>query len=112
MHFYFRSQFGPRTEGEVEIKAKISFKDWMHIVINGYHELQVYLDKENMLGKSAGLETGMIDGTSGMSRKWNSYWRTCGVCHLHYKPDYVLHMEHFQEDMKVNIQYFIFCIIK
>merc|ERR1712080_427431 len=43
----------------------------------------------------------MIDGVSGLSKNWNSYWRTCGVCRLNFKPDYILHMEHIQEDVKV-----------
>merc|ERR1711981_868775 len=73
----------------------------MNIVINGYYELEEYLAKQNMKGQSAGIDTGMIDGVSGISRKWNSYWRTCGVCHFHFKPDYILHTEHFQVDIKV-----------
>ena len=73
----------------------------MNIVINGYYELEVYLSKENMKHHSGAIDTGMIDGVSGISKKWNSYWRACGVCHLHFKPEYILHMEHFKEDIKV-----------
>lgn len=50
---------------------------------------------------SGAIDTGMIDGVSGISKKWNTYWRTCGVCHLHFKPEYILHMEHFKDDIKV-----------
>ena len=74
----------------------------MNIVINGYYELEVYLSKENMKHHSGAIDTGMIDGVSGISKKWNTYWRTCGVCHLHFKPEYILHMEHFKDDIKVS----------
>jgi len=59
------------------------------------------MGKENMKHHSGAIDTGMIDGVSGISKKWNTYWRTCGVCHLHFKPEYILHMEHFKDDIKV-----------
>ena len=79
----------------------------MNIVINGYYELELYMAKENMKHHSGAIDTGMIDGVSGISKKWNSYWRTCGVCHLHFKPEYILHMEHFKDDIKVVYFQFI-----
>ena len=97
-----RNTFGPSKDGDKDIKAKASFKEFMNIVINGYYELEVYLSKENMKHHSGAIDTGMIDGVSGISKKWNTYWRTCGVCHLHFKPEYILHMEHFKDDIKVS----------
>ena len=94
-------------DGDTEIKAKASFKEWMHVVLNGYVELEEYLEKENMKGQSVNLNTEMLDGVSGISKNWNSYWRSCGVCHLHFKPDYILHMDHFDDDIRVIIYLWI-----
>ena len=89
-------------EGNTKIAAKASFREFINIVVNGYYELEVYLDENNMKGGSLGVDTGMIDGETGVSRKWNSYWKICGICHLHFKPDYILHMDHLLEDFKVR----------
>ena len=90
-------------DGDTKIEEKASFKEFMNVVINGYYELEVYLSQDKKRAESTGINTGMIDGVSGISRNWNSYWKTCGVCYLNFKPDYILHMEHFQEDVKVRI---------
>ena len=92
-------------EGGTEVEATASFREFINIVVNGQYELEVYLDENNMKGKSLGVDTGMIDGVTGVSRKWNSYWKICGVCNLHFKPQYVLHVEHIQEDFKVRLAF-------
>ena len=55
---------------------------------------------------SAAIDTGMIDGVSGVSRSWNPYWRSCGICHPDFMPHFIIHLNHFKEDAAVSIYIF------
>ena len=69
----------------------------------GFSELSKFFEN-NKLDMSTPLDemdTGMVDGEKGLSLKWNSYWRTCGVCNPDFQPQYILHMEHLREDFQV-----------
>ena len=50
----------------------------------------------------SGFETGMVDGEKDPSRKWNSYWRECGVCHPDFQPQYIIHLENYRKDLRVS----------
>ncbi len=54
---------------------------------------------------SAAIDTGMIDGVSGVSRSWNPYWRSCGICHPDFMPHFIIHLNHFKEDAAVSIYF-------
>jgi hypothetical protein len=43
----------------------------------------------------------MVDG-EGQSRNWKPYWKHCGLCHPLFQPHFILHMDHAEEDKKVN----------
>ena len=47
------------------------------------------------------MEAGMVDGVKDPSRKWNSYWRECGVCNPDFQPQYIIHLEHYRKDLRV-----------
>ena len=89
-------------QGDKRVEEKASFPEFINIVANGWYELEVYLEENNLQGKSVGVKTDMIDGVSGISKNWNPYWKTCGVCHLYFQLEYILHMEHARDDFKVN----------
>ena len=89
--------------GDTQLEATASFGEFINIVANGAYELELYLEEKDLQGKSVGVDTSMIDGVSGISKKWNPYWRTCGVCHLHFQPEYIVHMEHAKADFKVKV---------
>lgn len=80
-----------------------TFPEFADIVINGYSQLSRFFEQNN-LDMSTNLDemdTGMVDGQKGFSLKWNSYWRHCGVCHYDFQPQFILHLEHLREDLRV-----------
>ena len=79
----------------------MSFPDFIYLVLEGPHELAEYIQKNRMSGESIGIDTGMVDG-KGMSRKWAPFWHQCGLCHLDYRPHYILHFDHAQDDEEVK----------
>ena len=86
-------------------QANATFPEFIELVVYGYSELSKFFEANNldMSSPTEHMDTGMVDGDQGLSRKWNSYWRTCGICHPHSTPDYIIHMEHLKEDFRVDI---------
>ena len=96
-----REEFGPSYNagtGQHE-GGLLSFPDFIELVVNGAKQLAEFT-MENGDG-SMGFDTGVIDG-EGQSKAWNSYWKECGICHKDYQPDYILHMETFEDDIRVR----------
>ena len=60
----------------------------------------------------AGMERGMVDGVKDPSRKWNSYWRECGVCHPDFQPQYIIHLEHYRQDLRVTFKVISHYLVK
>ena len=76
----------------------------MDILLYGYSQLSEFLEQNNMdmsLDLSQ-METGMVDGVKEPSNKWNPYWRECGVCHPDFQPKYIIHLEHYKNDLRVT----------
>lgn len=83
--------------------AAYTFSQFVEIVLHGYSQLSEFLEQNNMdMGTDlSGFETGMVDGEKDPSRKWNSYWRECGVCHPDFQPQYIIHLENYRKDLRV-----------
>lgn len=82
-------------------KDAVSFPDFVHLVVHGPTELAEFIMENQLEGQSLGIDTGMVDA-KGESAKWDSYWHQCGLCHKDFKPHYVLHFDHPEEDEKVR----------
>ena len=74
--------------------------------MHGYAQLSEFLEQNNLdMGTDlSGFETGMVDGEKDPSRKWNSYWRECGVCHPDFQPQYIIHLENYRKDLRVRFK--------
>merc|ERR1712001_135936 len=97
----FAAYYDPETHKNVE--ESVSFPEFIHLVVQGPVQLAEFIQENKLEGQSLGLDTGMVDG-KGQSKKWDSYWRRCGLCHPHLKPHYILHFEHAVEDEKVLVE--------
>ena len=95
----FEAKFNP-TENAEEA-AKITFADFVYLVLDGPMEYADFLEENELDGNSLAVDTGSIDG-EGVSAAWNPVWRHCSVCHPHLQPQYILHMDHFKEDSQVR----------
>ena len=69
----------------------------------GFSQLSEFLEQNNldMSTNLEEMEVGMVDGVKDPSRKWNSYWRECGVCNPDFQPQYIIHLEHYRKDLRV-----------
>ena len=103
-HINVDSQEKDRTE------ASYTFSDFADIVVLGFSELSRFLEQNNVpLTTNFGeMETGMVDGEKEPSLKWNPLWRHCGVCHTDFQPEYIIHLEHYREDLRVLFYLFLF----
>ena len=79
----------------------MTFPDFVNLIVNGPKELAEYIDQNQLEGQSLGIDTGMVDA-KGQSAKWDSYWHRCGLCNPGFKPHYILHYEHYQQDEEVR----------
>ena len=95
----FEVRFNP-TEN-VEEPAKMTFADFVYLVLDGPIEYAEFLEENDIDGTSVAIDTGSIDG-EGVSAAWNPVWRHCSVCHPHLQPQYILHMDHFREDSQAR----------
>ena len=94
-------------------EQEYTFSEFIDIVVHGYSQLSRFFEQNN-LDMSTNIEemdTGMVDGEKGQSLKWNSYWRHCGVCHYDFQPQYILHLEHLREDMRVCFTHILYIYI-
>ena len=91
--------------------AQYTFPQFIDIVLYGFSELSRFFEQNNLDLNTAldQMDTGMVDGEKGLSLRWNSYWKHCGVCHPDFQPEIIMHMEHLREDMKVMISLHFYC---
>lgn len=83
--------------------GEISFPDFVDLLLNGPLEYAEFLEENGMEGTSAAIDTGLIDGL-GVSNAWNPYWKQCGVCNPDMQPHYILHLDHYQQDLQALIE--------
>ena len=95
----FETYFDAKANKQVPKQAE--FAEFLDLVIDGYTELAKFMDKNSVRGESFGMDTGMVDG-KGKSKYWNTYWNYCGVCNPETRPDIIMHLDHFQEDLKAS----------
>lgn len=96
----FESRFNAATN--TQESAEMSFPDFIYVVLEGAMEYAEFLQENSIEGESIAVDTGAIDGTTGVSKGWNPIWRQCSVCHPYFQPHYIMHMQHFTEDAKVH----------
>ena len=70
-------------------------------MVEGPKELADFISENKLHGESLGIDTGMVD-SKGESAKWDSYWHQCGLCHPDFKPHYILHFDHQNQDEEVS----------
>lgn len=87
----------------MQSKARFTFPQFVDIVVDGYTQLAEFMDKNRAQGQSLGLDTSLVDG-KGTSKKWAPYWMLCSLCHPDFRPKYILNIDHFKDDIKVNNQ--------
>ena len=95
----FEVKFNPTEQAEEA--AKMTFADFVYLVLDGPMEYADFLEENELDGNSLAVDTGSIDG-EGVSAAWNPVWRHCSVCHPHLQPQYILHMDHFKEDSQAG----------
>lgn len=100
----YRNEFEAHLDAKTgqQMPAELSFSYFLEIVTDGYLELAKYFDDNNLDGESVALNTGMVDG-KGKSKAWQTYWNLCAVCNPIARPDYIMHMDTLNEDMKVIV---------
>jgi len=64
---------------------KFSFPEFVRFLVNGTKE---FADDDYVLRHR------------GVSYHWENYWAECPVCHNLTRPDYILHLETFSEDLE------------
>ena len=104
----FEAHVDINKKGTQRTEAEWTFPQFVDILLYGYSQLSEFLEQNNM-DMSLNLdemETGMVDGVKEPSRKWNPYWRECGVCHPDFQPKYIIHLEHYKNDLRVTFLWF------
>jgi len=86
-----------------ELQDSVSFGEFIHLVVQGPKELADFISENKLHGESLGIDTGMVD-SKGESAKWDSYWHQCGLCHPDFKPHYILHFDHQNQDEEVLVE--------
>ena len=95
----FEARLNPTENAEEP--AKMTFADFVSLVLDGPIEYADFLEENDLQGSSVAVDTGSIDG-EGVSAAWNPVWRQCSACHPHLQPQYILHMDHFREDSQAG----------
>ena len=98
--YHFERQFNAGTNQEEG--GEVSFPDFVDVLLNGHVDYANFLEENHLDGESVAVNTGMIDGETGLSQSWNSYWRHCGLCNPDFSPQYILHLSHFKKDAQVR----------